>query len=147
MADIEFALRVKQIGVGALAGERAGRERRDEMRRRRREDAAHVRAAILQPPDQVERFVGGDAAADDEQHALLCGRRGPHLLRHRLCRGIWRIDQIECFKPGFLCRLPQDDAHFVLHGTAMAGGAQPQQLLQLLIKLPDGQARHRRSSG
>jgi hypothetical protein len=29
----------------------------------------------------------------------------------------------------------------------MAGGAQPQQFFQLLIELPDGQARHRRSSG
>ena len=61
---------IEQVGEGALAGERAGRERRDEMLRRRREDAAHARAALLQPADQVERFVGGDAAADDEQDAL-----------------------------------------------------------------------------
>ena len=36
MADIELALRIEQVGEGALAAERAGRERRDEMLRRRR---------------------------------------------------------------------------------------------------------------
>ena len=147
MADIEFALRIEQIGVGALAGERAGRERRDEMRRRRRENAAHARAAILQTPDQVERFVGRDAAADDEQDAFLHDRVGARLPRRWLRRRIRRIDQVERLAPGFLRRLPENDAHLVLHGAAMAGGAQPQQLLQLLIELPDGQARHRRSSG
>ena len=100
MADIEFALRIEQIGVGALAGERAGRQRRDEMRRRCRQDAAHARAAILQPPDQVERFVGRDAAADDQQDALLCGRGGARWLRRWRRRRIWRIDQIERFAAG-----------------------------------------------
>ena len=33
MADVELALRIEQIGIGALAGERAGRKRRDEMLR------------------------------------------------------------------------------------------------------------------
>ena len=32
--------------------------------------AAHRGAALAQPADQVERLVGGDAAADDEQDAL-----------------------------------------------------------------------------
>ena len=35
MTDIEFALRIEQIGIGALAGERACGERRDEMLRGR----------------------------------------------------------------------------------------------------------------
>ena len=78
MADVELALRVEQVGVGALAAERAGRERRDEVLRRAGENAAHPRAAVLQPPDEVERLVGGDAAADDEEDA----RRA----RHRLSR-------------------------------------------------------------
>ena len=75
MADVEFALRIEQIGVGALAAQRAGRQRRDEMLRGRGEDAAHVRAAVLQPADEIERLIGGDAAADDEQDARL-RRRG-----------------------------------------------------------------------
>ena len=33
-----------------------------------REDDAHARAALAQPADQLERLIGGDAAADDEQH-------------------------------------------------------------------------------
>ena len=42
MTHIEFAFRIKQIGIGALAGERAGRKRRDEMRRGPCEDAANA---------------------------------------------------------------------------------------------------------
>ena len=133
------SLWIEQIGVGARQ-QRAGRERRDEMRRRRREDAAHARAAILQTPDQVERFVGGNAAADDEEDAFLHDRVGVRLPRRWLRRWIRRIDQVERFAPGFLRRLPQNDAYLVLHGAAMAGGAQPQQFFQLLIELPDGQA-------
>ena len=34
---------------------------------------AHRDAALAQPADQVERFVGGDAAADDEQNAFAAG--------------------------------------------------------------------------
>ena len=35
MPDIELALRIEQIGIGALASERTDRKRRDEMLRRR----------------------------------------------------------------------------------------------------------------
>ena len=66
-------LRVEQIGIRMLAGERADRQRRDEFLRRLRHHHAHRDAALAQAADQVERFVGGDAAADDEQDAL--GRR------------------------------------------------------------------------
>src|SRR5205085_9426649 len=47
--------------------ERASRKRRDEFLRRRGENAAYRRAALLEPADEIERLVGGDAAADDEQ--------------------------------------------------------------------------------
>ena len=77
MADVEFALRIEQIGVSALAGERAGGKRRDEVLRGRGEDAAHLRAAVLQTPDQIERFIGGDAAADDEEDARVRTAGGP----------------------------------------------------------------------
>ena len=33
VADVEFALRIEQVGIGALAGKRADRERRDEVLR------------------------------------------------------------------------------------------------------------------
>ena len=67
MADIEFALWIEQIGVNVFAGERACGQRRDEMLRGGGEDAAHVNAVVLQAANEIERFVGGNAAADDEQ--------------------------------------------------------------------------------
>ena len=73
MADVEFALRIEQVGIGAFAGQRAGGKRRDEVLRGGGEDATHLRAAILQAADQIERFIGGDAAADDEQDAPAAG--------------------------------------------------------------------------
>ena len=70
VTDIELALRVEQVGEGALPGQRTDRERRDEFMAGFGQDAAHMRAALAQPTDQVERLVGGDAAADDENDAL-----------------------------------------------------------------------------
>jgi hypothetical protein len=39
------------------------------MLRRRRQHAPYPRAALLQSPDEIERFIGGNAAADDEQNS------------------------------------------------------------------------------
>src|SRR5580704_12768937 len=92
MADVELALRIEQVGENALAAQRAGGERRDEMLRGGGEDAAHLRAAVLQATDQVERFIGSDAAADDEQHAVaVCFRRARLLPR----RSRWRLEIFE----------------------------------------------------
>ena len=52
------------------AVECSDRQRRDEFLRRRRHHAAHRSAALAQAADQVERLLGGDAAADDQQDAL-----------------------------------------------------------------------------
>ena len=41
-----------------------------------RENAAHIRAAVLQAADEIERFIGGNAAADDEQEARAAGLYG-----------------------------------------------------------------------
>ncbi len=81
MTDVELAVRIEQVGMNAFAAQRGGGERRDEMLRGGGEDATHLGAAVLQPPDQIERFIGGDAAADDEQHAVAvrCGRDGARL--------------------------------------------------------------------
>ena len=70
MADLGLVVAVEQIGMRALAGERGGGERRDELLRALGQDAAHAGAALAQAADQVERLVGGDAAADDEKDAL-----------------------------------------------------------------------------
>jgi hypothetical protein len=84
VADIELAVRIEQVGENALAAQRAGGERRDEMLRGGGEDTAHLGAAVLQAADQVERFVGGDAAADDEQHAGAVRFSRARLLPRRL---------------------------------------------------------------
>ena len=42
----------------------------------------------------------------------------------------------------FLGRLPQDDADLVFHGPAMPRRAQPKQLFQLVVELPDGKTGH-----
>ena len=75
VADVELAPRVEQIGERTLAGERAGGERRDELLRGPGQNAAHRGAALLEPPDQVERLVGGNAAADDQKNALAVEHR------------------------------------------------------------------------
>ena len=88
MADIRLALPVEQIGMGPLPGERGRRQRRDEFLGGFGQQRAHLRPALAQAPDQVERLVGGDAAADDEQDAAagegLRGRRG-HGRRTGIC--------------------------------------------------------------
>ena len=83
VADVEFMRRIEQVGEHAPAGDGAGRQRRDELLGGLGEDAAHGELAFLQPADEVERFVGGDAAADDEQHMLGRRRRGPCLRRRQ----------------------------------------------------------------
>ena len=71
MADILLVLAVEQIGEDMVGGQRADRQRRDETLRGLGHDGAHRGAALAQPADQVERFVGGDAAADDQENALV----------------------------------------------------------------------------
>ena len=143
MADVEFALRIEQIGIGALAGERAGGKRRDEMLRGLGEDAAHARAAILQAADEIERLIGGDAAADDEQNARAqSSPRQASALVRRLAGPAARIVRATS-RPASSAACREDDAHLVFHRAAVARGAQPQQLLQPLVELADGEAGHR----
>ncbi len=71
MADVLFVVAVEQLAVDLLAGQRADRERRDELARRARHHRRHRRAALAQAADEVERLVGRDAAADDEEDALV----------------------------------------------------------------------------
>ena len=70
MADIMLVLAVEEVGENVVGGKRADRKRRDELPRGGCHDAADRSAPLAQAADQVERLVGGDAAADDEQDAL-----------------------------------------------------------------------------
>ena len=79
MTDVGLRLAVEEIGVRPLARKRGGGERRDETLRAGGENGAHGRAALAQAADEVERFVGRDAAADDEEDALGGEGRG-HLI-------------------------------------------------------------------
>ena len=70
VADLALVVEVEQVGEHALVGERADRERRHEFLRRLREHGAHAHIPLAQAPDEVETFIGGDAAADDEENPL-----------------------------------------------------------------------------
>ena len=140
MTDVELAGRVEQLGEGGFAKQCAGRQRRDEMRCRPGEDAAHGKAALLQPADKVERFVGGDAAADDQQHALGAGS-GRRPARASAC-SLRRRDAFGDVAAGLIRGLAQDGANLVLDRTAAARRAQAQFLLQRLVELTDGDAGH-----
>ena len=70
MADIVLILAIEQIGEDMVGRQRADRELGDELLRRRRHHAAHRGTPLAQPPDQVQRLVGGDAATDDKQDAF-----------------------------------------------------------------------------
>ena len=81
VADVEFAFPIEQVREHALARQRAGRQRRDEFLRRLGENAAHGEAAFFEPADEIERLVGGDAAADDEENVLRAGGRPRRRIR------------------------------------------------------------------
>ena len=142
MADVELAGRIEQVGEHLFADQGAGRQRRDEMLGRLGENAADIDAAFFQPPDQVERFVGGDAAADDQQDAFGVGDRGGVCVARELgsAAGLLRAGR------AFIGRGTQDSADLVLDRAAAAGRAQAQLLLQLLVELADGEGGHRESS-
>ena len=133
MADIEFVIGIEQIGKHALAGNGAGRQRRDEFLGRLGEDAAHLKPALLQPPDQIERFIRGNAAANDQQNALW---RGGRFRRQQARR--WDGGGL-----GVAGGLAENGAHFILNRPAMTRRAQPQLLLQGVVDLTDGERGHK----
>ena len=73
MPGVEFTAGIEQVGVAALVRQRAGGQRRDELLRGPGQHAADVNMAFPEPPDQVERLVGSDTAADDQRDAGLVG--------------------------------------------------------------------------
>jgi hypothetical protein len=73
----------EKVGVNALGAERGGGERRHEMSRALRHDDAHHCATLAQAADQIEAFIGGDAARDDQQNPPALERQA--YLRKRCC--------------------------------------------------------------
>ena len=76
MADIGFVGQREQVGEAALARQRRDRERSHELLASLGQDAARGDAAILQPADEFEHLVGGDAAADDQKNGAGSGQGG-----------------------------------------------------------------------
>ncbi len=70
VADLAFLVEVEQIDEHAVAGECADRQWRHELGRSLGHDGANGVSALARPTDQVQAFVSGDAAADDQQNAF-----------------------------------------------------------------------------
>src|SRR5262245_18380701 len=122
MPDIEFARRIEEVGEDTLADERTCRKRCHELLGGFGQDAAYGKVALFQSPDEIERFIGRDAAADDEQHAfrLRCYRATTDLATAFHRKGRRHLARVAggCFS----C-LPKDRAHLVLDRASAAGCA------------------------
>jgi hypothetical protein len=99
VADLALVVEIEQFGEHAVVGERADRQRRDELMRGLRHDRTNGNAVLAQPPDQIEALVGCNAAADDEQHPMgwrrLPGRGGllAALAGHVAAHAIGRLER------------------------------------------------------
>jgi len=69
VAGIELTLGIEQVGVTALVRQRAGGQWRDKLLRGLGQHATDVNVPFLEPPDQIQRLVGGDTATDDQGDA------------------------------------------------------------------------------
>ena len=70
MADFSFFLQVEHIAIDMVLGQHTQREGRDEFFRALRHHCAHGQPFAAQQAHQFERFIGRDAAGDDEQDAF-----------------------------------------------------------------------------
>src|SRR3546814_10617718 len=61
---------VEEAGVNLILAQRRERQRRHELLARAGQDAAHGHARLAQQPHKLDRLIGRDAAADDEQDAF-----------------------------------------------------------------------------
>ena len=68
--------RSNRVGMGALSGQGGSGEGGHEFLCPRREQRTHPRPALAEAADQVQRLVGGDTAADDEQDASVLEGEG-----------------------------------------------------------------------
>ncbi len=72
MAHLGLVGEREELVVDLLLGEARDRQRGDELGPGAGQDGAKGKPALAPAPDQLERLVGGDAAADDQQNALVC---------------------------------------------------------------------------
>ena len=70
MAHLGFIGQAEQILEHLGARQRRHRERRDEFRPRLGQDGARVDASLRQAADQFQRFVGRDAATDNQKNTF-----------------------------------------------------------------------------
>src|SRR6185437_2066215 len=134
---VELAFRVEQIGVAALVRERACGKRSYKLLRGFGQHAADADLPLFQPADQVERLIGGNAAADDERDPRPVERiRTAWAASRGLDRtwgGLWRPG---CELVGHTFDgLPQDHPDLLLDRAAIFGRAQPQVGLDGLVEL------------
>ena len=76
-----------------------------------------MRAAVLQPANEIERFVSRDAAADNEK--TRCAPRSLAPARLPAGGAVAGSAPQQASRAGVLRRLREDGADFVLHGAAM----------------------------
>ena len=74
VGDVALGGQRERVGEGRPAGEGLDRQRSHEFGAGTGQDAAHLGAALPEPPDEVEAFVGGDAACDHQQYPLAAER-------------------------------------------------------------------------
>src|SRR5579859_5474767 len=69
MADLDLVLKFPKRRMNCAFSERAEAHGGDEMFSALGEHWSDLMPRLLEEPDQLERLIGGDAAADDEEHA------------------------------------------------------------------------------
>src|SRR5262249_36480866 len=140
MADVELALWIEQIRERALPRERRRRERGNEFLCSLCENATRRNGAFVESADEIERFVSGNPAADDQHNATrVRGDGGLCRWRERIRRraaapanAVWRtgLGRVPELRPLIeTSRVAQNGASFVLHRTAVPRRAQPQPAL------------------
>jgi hypothetical protein len=71
VAHLGFVGQGEEVGIDLVLGQGAERQRRHELRARPRQDRAHANAGLAQQARQLQRLVGRDAAAHDQENPLL----------------------------------------------------------------------------
>ena len=78
MADRGFVREAEQFVADRLPAKGRRRKRGNELLSRRGHDDAHRRAAVSQPPDQLQRLVGRYSSTDDQENTSARQRDGGH---------------------------------------------------------------------
>ncbi len=68
VADVMLVIAVEKLAEDAVTRYRANGKRGHELLGSRGQDAPNRDATLAQPADQVQAFVGGNPATDDEEH-------------------------------------------------------------------------------